>query len=331
MHNKDLVVEFVPEQELDATAWNAQVSATSGNPTQLAAFGSLGGATRKPVFAQVRRGQDVVLRWLFYRAGFAGLSYLDIRSEPTHDDTALMQAVLDAAIKQFRPFRIKFYDMVYSRWQFEDALKALGFDAIQRYGTVVLDLSLGPETLRANMHKKQRSSFNRGGRDGLILDEQSNAGGVDRLYPIIEQTLTRGGAHTPRKDYIRAHAESLCSTGHGRLFFATLEGQDMGATFEFVTPKLALGWLGGTRDDAPASTGNFLQWSIIELLSEEGVGTYDLGGADILAGEGSKGAKILKSKLRYGGELTEHCGAVQTRGRLRAAAYDTLMRLRQMF
>jgi len=332
MNNNNITVEFVPADQLDAKAWNAAVIASSGNPTQLAEFGSLGGTTRKPVFAQVWRDDKVVLRWLFYRAGPPGLVFLDIRSEPTSDDASLMQAVLDEAIARFRPFRISFYDMVYSRWQSQEGLKSLGFEDVQRYGTVVVDLKLGPETLRANMHKKQRSSFNRGGRDGLVLNEQSDAAGVERLYPIIAQTLDRGDAEMPpNKDYILAHANTLCTAGYGRLFFATLDGKDMGAAFEFVTPKLALGWLGGTRDDAPGSTGNFLQWSIIELLSQEGVAAYDLGGADILAEEGSKGHRLLKSKLRYGGELTEHCGAVQTPGRLRALVYDTLMRIRQKF
>lgn len=326
----DVTVEFIDRQSLDSAAWDAHVIATSGNPTQLAAFGGLGGAARTPVYAQLRRGPDIVLRWLFYRTGLAGgLSYLDIRSEPTSQDPAWVGAVLRAAVQRFKPFRIVFDDIVCNRWQSSDALTSLGFDTLNPHGTVALDLRIGWDALRAGMQKRRRNRVNRGPRDGLFFEEQSDAAAVARLYPLVQQTLASGGAATPRFEHVLAHAQILCFAGIGRLFFATRDGIDYGAIFDFVTPKLALGWLGGTRADAPASTGCFLQWSVIERLSAEGVATYDLGGVDTQAPQGSKGARIRESKQRYGGLVSEHCGGTRTRGPVRAALYDRMMRLRR--
>ena len=328
MAEQQLEIRLHGADTVDRAAWDAHVIATSGNPTQLAAFGGLGGAMRRPLFIEVWRGDAVVLRWLVYRAGPPGLRFIDIHSEPTTQAPELVGPALDAAIRRIGPFRVQFHDMVFSRWRSADDLAAIGLGPAQRYGTVCLDLAPGPEALRAAMHKKQRASVNKGAREGLELVEASTPDAVARLAPIIEQTLARGGGAAPNRAHIAAHAEALCPAGHGRIFFARRNGEDLGAAFKFVTPTLALGWLGGTRDDAPPTTGNFLQWSIIEKLSDEGVAAYDLGGVDLDAAAGSKGANILRSKQRYGGEVTEHCGATLTRGRLRGLAYDTLMKLR---
>ena len=326
----DLSVEFVDGRELDRAAWDAHVIATSGNPTQLAAFGELGGALRVPIYAEVRRGAAVVLRWLFYRAGIRpGLAYLDIRSEPTNEDPERVAAVLCEAVRRFRPFRIVFQNRVYSRWRSAETLSALGFDTLHPHGTVVLDLTQSHAELRHGIEKKQRNRINRGERDGLILVEQSNPAGAARLYPFYQATMTRSGAKMHDRDYVIAHAEALCAAGYGRIFFAHRDGVDYGAGFDIVNPARALAWIGGTCADAPASTWNWLRWAIITRLQAEGVAAYDLGGADTEAAEGSKGARIIKSKLRYGGVFTHHYGGTRTYGPLRAAFYDRLMRLRQ--
>lgn len=325
---RDYEVQLLDRDGVDADAWDAHVLATTANPTQLAAFGALGGALRRPVYAQLTRDGEVRLRWLFYVTGLRrGLLWLDIRSEPTGDDPAQLAAVLDAAIARFAPFRIVFDDMVYNRWSSGETLRALGFEQLHEHGTITLDLTQGPEAILAGMRKTHRNRVRRGERAGLKVEEQSDVDGAERAYPLIAATLERGGGHVPHAAYVREHARLLCPGGHARIFFATRDGADHGVIFDFVTRGVALGWLGGTHEDAAPGTGNFLQWRVFAQLSREGVACYDLGAVDVNAPPDSKGARILASKTRYGGELTRHYGGTRTLGRRRAALYDALLRV----
>lgn len=315
-------------ERVDAQAWDAEVLAGSGNPTQLAAFGTLGGRLRRPVFARVWRGGALVLQWLFYVVGpFRGAVYLDIRSEPSRDDSRAVQAALAAASRRFLPFRIVLHDMVCNRWRSDETLRGLGFDRIQAHGTIALDLTRGSDSLWADLPKSRRRAIRRAEREGVVIEEQSDAAGAERAYPLIVDTLERGGGHVPRLEHVRGHAAALCRTGNARLFFATCDGADQGVIIDLVTPSMALGWLGGTRRDAPRGTGHLLQWRVIETMAADAVQAYDLGAVDTQAEPGSKGARILDNKRRYGGRLSHHYGGSWTTGAIRAGVYDRLLGL----
>ena len=320
------IVELL--DRVDANTWDAEVLASCGNPTQLAAFGGLGGRLRRPVYARVWRNGVLMLQWLFYVVGpCRGAAYLDIRSEPSHAHAQAMQAVLDAAARRFSPFRIVFDDMVCNRWHSRDILRALGFEQIHTHGTIMLDLERGIDSLWADLHKSRRRDIRRGEREDIVIEEQSDAAGAERAWPLIADTLARGRGRMPRIEHVRAHAEALCPSDNARLFFATREGQDQAVIFDFVTPSMALGWLGGTREHAPRGTASLLQWRIIERMATVGVKTYDLGAVDTQAALDSKGARIFDSKRRYGGQLNHHCGGTCTTGVARTGVYDRLLGL----
>lgn len=284
--------------------WDAHVLEHAGNPTQLSAFGHLGGWLRRPGYLRLERGHER-LQWLIYLSRLVpGCWRIEARSEPTTSSPALVDEAIAFLLRELRPVRFAFYDMVFSRWTDADWLSKHRFTPVEHFGTIELDLSIGPDALRSGMQKKQRNRVNLGRRTGLQLESLRGPSAAPRVYNLVQRTLARNGAPAPSLDYVRRMAEALGD--QAQLFAVTLDGRDVGTSFEIITPARALGWLAGTTDDAPNGTANFMQWAIIEHLAEQGVARYDLGGVDPDAPEGSKGARILHSKRKYGGALV-HC------------------------
>lgn len=324
-------IHFLSAEQVDARAWDAAVLAGTGNVTQLHAYGELGGSRRRPLYVEIRAGDQVRLRWLMYLfEPLPGLRMLEVKSEPAlgYEKPELLRDVLDAACAEFSPFRLRFYDMVLSRYAEQSLFSTGGYQTVLHFGSIVLELQQGEAALRAALQKKMRNRINKAEKSGLRLEQDSSHRGLQRLYPLLEQTLGRSGVAPPAYDYIAKHVDLLCAAGHARLYFAVAEGRDHGASMELVTPKLGLGWLGATADDALTGCSNFMQWEIIRQLAAEGVERYDLGGVDPEAPEGSKGASILAAKRKYGGELVHCWGGTRNLQPVRAAMFDLIQRLR---
>lgn len=323
--DKGLRIAFLDAASVDKAAWDSDVCVNTGNPTQLHAFSALGGKWHRPIYAEARRGDTVVLRWLLYEAGLPPfLRYLDVQSEPTSDDPTLIAAVLSAAEARFRPFEIRFHDVLRNRWRDAGMLRRLGFDEIRHHGTFALDLQRGPERLFREMHKTQRNRIQRARRAGITVTEVGAREGLRRMQPILNAALARSGQRPPSLMQLVGSAEALCRDGHGRLFVAERDGIDHGAVFDLVTPRCALAWVGATAAGAPPGTGNLLQWSAIETLARDGVAHYDLGGVELAAAPGSKGARIYESKRKYGGRLSHHYGGVKVCAPARARIWRRL-------
>lgn len=317
----DTHIDWQLDALTDPDGWDAGILELEGNPTQLSAFGSLGGWLRRPGYLHLVRG-EARLQWLVYLSRLVpGCWRIEARSEPTTNDPALVEDALAFLLRELRPVRFAFYDMVFSRWTDADWLQAHGFTPVEHFGTIELDLTIGIDALRSGMQKKQRNRVNLGRRTGLQLEALHGPDAPARVYALVQRTLARNAAPAPSLDYVQRMTEALGP--QARLFAVTLEGRDVGTSFEIVTPGLALGWLAGTADNAPNGTSNFMQWSIIESLADEGVARYDLGGVDPDAPEGSKGARILHSKRKYGGALL-HCYGGTRINRPLAARIDGL-------
>lgn len=313
-----LDIDFRPASEIDAHAWDDFVRDHAGNPTQLAAFASLGGRLREGHCLTVRRGNQQ-LQWMVYLSQLLpGCPRVEIRSEPTTTDADLLTPAMDALVDLIAPVWVNFYDMVFSRFADADWLRAQGFTPVRHFGTIELDLTLGIEALRSGMQKKQRNRVNKGRREGMTLRHVDGPDAADQVYPLVRRTLDRNDADAPSLDYVRRVARSL--GGAARLYVVERSGEVIGSSFELVTPARALGWLAGTTDDAPNGTSNFMQWAIIEDLVEHGIARYDLGGVDPDAPPDSKGARLLHSKAKYGGALVHCYGGLRTLRPLAARA-----------
>ena len=320
-------VELLTAKQVDKQAWDAALLADHGNPTQLAAFGALGGRRRTPLYLQTPE-----LRWLMYRFDpLPGLRILDIRSEPFGPGSRDPQTVayaLAAASAAVRPMRVRFHDLVFNRWQAPELMPAAGLQPVPAYGSIQLDLQQEPAALRQGLQKKMRNRINKADKAGMQMLCGELENGIARLHRLLEVTMARSGGPTPDLNYLQQVYAQLAPQGAAELFIVQHEGRDVGASLELLTPKFALGWLAGTTDDAPTGLSNWMQWQIILRFAERGVARYDLGGVDLDAPPDSKGGRILTAKLKYGGELVHCAGGIADPLPWRAKAFDLLQRLR---
>lgn len=318
--------ELLSAETVDAAQWDQALLAANGNPTQLAHFGQLGGRRRQPVYV-VGTGQDCQLRWLVYRYDpLPAMCIVEARSEPfgigmTPEHVAGAVAALRAAL---RPIRVRIYDMVFCRHPEPTAIELAGLTPAPAFGSMVLDLTLGADALRSNLDKKLRNRVNKAERAGLTLEEDATDDGVARFHAALAQTMARTGGPMIDRQFLRSAVRELAGAGHLRLFIARCDGRDVGASIELLTPQRALGWLAGTMDDAPTGTSNWMQWDIIRRFADEGVASYDLGGIDLAATEGSKGDGILRAKRKFGGQTVRYYGGTSNDQPLRAWLYDRL-------
>lgn len=324
--------ELLTAEQLDKQAWDATLLADHGNPTQLAAFGALGGRRRTPLYVQAGTTTEPDFCWLMYRFDpLPGMRILDVRSEPfgpASRDLQTVAAALAAVSACLRPMRVRFHDLVFNRWQTPELMPAAGLQPVPAYGSIQLDLQQEPAALRQGLQKKMRNRINKADKADLQMLSGSVPDGIERLHTLLQETMARSGGPTPDLHYLQQVYETLAPSGAAELFIVQHEGRDVGASLELLTPKFALGWLAGTANDAPTGLSNWMQWQIILRFAEQGVERYDLGGVDLQAPADSKGGRILTAKLKYGGELVRCAGGIADLMPWRAKAFDLLQRLR---
>ena len=153
--------------------------------------------------------------------------------------------------------------------------------------TFQLDLTLDPARRRAALSQNWRHNLTRGERRGGRVVEWGSHDSLERAYRIYLETVERKGV---RQSLALSDLEAF-RTVFGSAFTLAVAVDDAG------DPTAMRGFirLGARADDVVSGVSGdgrrryanyLLTWRLLDLAEEQGVATYDLGGADAVAAQG---------------------------------------------
>lgn len=202
--------------------------------------------------------------------------------------------------------------------------------------TRLIDLTVGEDTLRANLKRKHRQYVNKAERDGVIIERFDGFASPEAIGPALADfnriyafTADRAGFVARQASYYERVWSLFAPTGRVRLSFAVHDGERVATIFHFTCGDRAVEAYGGMTDPGGDLRANYLlKWTAIADFARQGFAVYDLWG---LATGG-----IRQFKEGFGGEEIAYVGARDLRLRapmdaaLRVAipTYGALQRMR---
>jgi hypothetical protein len=172
--------------------------------------------------------------------------------------------------------------------------------------TQLIDLREGAEAARARWRPSARRAVAQASRRGARLVEgtrRQHWEAYRRLYHASVQRWER-----PLFTYGDS-LFSLLADGADvgiRLWLVELDGEPCAGTVVLVHRRHATSWQGATMPRRCPGAMNFLDWELLQLLADEGVWTYDLGGSAGLSGVvkyketlGAVGARVVAYERRH--------------------------------
>ena len=180
---------------------------------------------------------------------------------------------------------------------------------VQPPTTRVIDISVGEETLKANLKRKHRQYVNKAERAGIEIERFDKSAPPDvigqaladfnRIYRL---TADRAGFVAREAFYYERVWSIFAPTGRVRLSFAVRDGERVATLFHFTCGERAVESYGGMTDAGAEIRANYLlKWAAIADFAGEGYRVYDMWG---LATGG-----IRQFKEGFGGEEIEYVGA----------------------
>ena len=203
--------------------------------------------------------------------------------------------------------------------------------------TRIIDLTVGPDALRAAMRRKHRQYVNKAEREGLEVDRfegssfppSAVADALADFNRIYRQTAERAGFVARAPEYYERVWGAFAPGNHVRLSFAVRGGERVAALFHFTCGDRVVESYGGMTDAGADLRANYLlKWAAIRDFAREGFAIYDMWG---LATGG-----IRQFKEGFGGTEIAYVGArdlplrapVDAALRLALPAYGILQRVR---
>jgi lipid II:glycine glycyltransferase (peptidoglycan interpeptide bridge formation enzyme) len=180
---------------------------------------------------------------------------------------------------------------------------------VQPPRTRLIDLAPSEDELRGALKRKHRQYVNKAERAGISVeridgsaDAATVARALDDFYRIYAHTAVRAGFVARARRYYERVWELFAPSGHGRLAFATQDGERLATLFHFTCGDRVAEAFGGMTDAGAESRANYLlKWSAITGFKAEGFAVYDLWG---LATGG-----IAQFKEGFGGRQVDYVGA----------------------
>jgi lipid II:glycine glycyltransferase (peptidoglycan interpeptide bridge formation enzyme) len=154
------------------------------------------------------------------------------------------------------------------------------YDLQWNRSTVVVDLKPTEDDIIASFKQKTRYNIRLAERKGVtITPTPLNSAAIDQMYDLMHATQIRAGFYMRSKDYLAKFWQMHESAGHGKLFFASYEGQVLAGIFALYEGKQGLYKDGGsTREHPELQAPYLLQWQVMRWLRAEGCSEYDLHG-----------------------------------------------------
>jgi len=184
----------------------------------------------------------------------------------------------------------------------DSAVQQAGFRATGTPGwaSSIIDLTLPPQELRANLHQKWRNTLNKAESGDLGVDHAADSAALDEFVAAHQRDLDARGYPTGLDGpFIRSlHAALAESKGLEFLFARQSDGCAVGAIAIAKYGETAE-YLAGHNDPSGrrAGAGQLLLWRALLAMREAGYARFDLGGMD----PEMTPAGIYRFKERMGG------------------------------
>jgi lipid II:glycine glycyltransferase (peptidoglycan interpeptide bridge formation enzyme) len=167
------------------------------------------------------------------------------------------------------------------------------------YGSHIIDLTQSESTLWKNVHQKHRNVIKSAEKKGVKILEGPEI--LEKAYEIIKETFDRS-----KLKLMGLNSFNRMISGLGeyvKILVAEYDGELQGCAVLPFSEYRAYYSYGGTKSHHLTGAMNYLQWYSILLFKEMGVRSYDFCGARISPEIGSKAAKLIMYKERFGGRL----------------------------
>lgn len=180
--------------------------------------------------------------------------------------------------------------------------------------TVVVDIDRDDDALIASFHKKCRNMIRRAERDGVTVRE----------YPADAETFAhmhrlmrlvgggKGGLSIRPRAYMEELWRGFAAAGQGRFYGIDADGSPALLAFVIRIGAEATYKDGGSeRDRTTPGMSNFLQWSAMRAMRDEGATSYDMFGIApewATSNEDHSSYELGRFKLSFGPRVT-HVGA----------------------
>jgi lipid II:glycine glycyltransferase (peptidoglycan interpeptide bridge formation enzyme) len=258
-----------------------------------------------------------------------------VRNDHQSGETDRLRIVLEALVARFRDeeghlLRIRLPVLHATNPAALEIFRTLGFEETRgnkTYRTVLLDLSLAEETLRANLHSKWRNQLNRAEKLDIRLVSGRGSDLIRRFIAIYQQ-MKKFKSFSSGVD-----PEFLLELEDTDFMYdaviASHNGKDVAGHVVCHTPFCATYVLGATNEEGRAlQAGSYLNWQAVLSAKSRGNLWFDLGGID--KEENPDGYQF---KIRMGGEERTAMGPFDARapgfGGIVVQACESLYRLQQ--
>ena len=232
------------------------------------------------------------------RASRAGASF--IRVEPAAECSRAALAAMDEA--GFKP--------------------APQYVQIRSTGYVALDRS--EDELLASLKPKTRYNVRLAMRRGVDVRVAGSETDLDSFYRLTAITGRRDGFAVHGQEYYRAVWDALGESG--RLFIASVNGEDVGALFAVICGDMATYLYGASSNRYRNTMSNYLlQWEAMLWARRRGCSTYDFWGMADPEAENDPMAGVHRFKAGFRPRLVQHAGTLDLP--LRASTYLAITRI----
>lgn len=143
--------------------------------------------------------------------------------------------------------------------------------------TWVLDISKPEEGILAGMRKTTRHAVKKAEAAGVQVEIISDVSGLERFWPMYEQTTNRHGFVAFQKQFIQSQAELFGKSGNMFFAIATHDGSDVaGAMFMQYGDTIFYYHGASVKTSVPAA--QLLQWRAMQEAKKRGAVRYNFWG-----------------------------------------------------
>ncbi|MCL4804836.1 MAG: GNAT family N-acetyltransferase [Anaerolineae bacterium] len=192
----------------------------------------------------------------------------------------------------------------------------------------LIDLTQSEETLWRRINRSGRQGIRAAEIKGVTVIEGTSEDHVDEGYEVLRGIYARTRVPLADRSLFMAAFRLLTPRGMLKLLLARYEGRTIGAVFDLHYKDRIFGWYGGAdRTFHGLAANELLIWHIIRRGQEQGMVTFDFGGA------GKPGVPYgpRDFKAKFGGELVNYgrntCVHAPWRLRIAEAGYELRRRL----
>jgi peptidoglycan pentaglycine glycine transferase (the first glycine) len=181
--------------------------------------------------------------------------------------------------------------------------------AIQPLRTILLDLTLGEDTLLAQMKEKWRYNIRLAGRKGVRVRVARTSEEVRAWYTLLQTTAIRDNFDIHTLDYYLRAWRIFDPRNQVRLFLAEYQDHLLAGIFVGLMAKQAIYLYGASSNENRQLMPNYLlQWEAIRWAKREGATSYDFWGIPATDNESEPMAGVYRFKSGWGGKVIRFLG-----------------------